>query len=406
MPSRSSVNERRVVLAEYFMVEDRTLLFIVRADLDEPHVEEVMTPPAALREFVALNFGTTEDGGSAVRKLDVDAFQRHLAPFVEKIVDWAAEGDIVWLVPHDVLHYVPLHVVRVGGQYLIERNPVCYTPSASVMKYCHQNRRDRRERALVLGDSRNDLGYAREEARLVAELFGTTAYLGEEATKAVVTTALSERREQIDVLHFACHGEFDQTQALRSRILLAPVRGPDADATQSDTDSTEADLTAEEIFGLEMRADLVTLSACETGVNDRKPGDELIGLTRALIYAGTPSVIVSLWQVDDLASQVLMERFYQELRAGRMKADALQQAQVDTMRMTAGEVLAYFQEKLDRVRDANDPQRLVELGEYVRTVKRRIFAAEADDPSQHGLDWRFFRRPYDWAPFVLVGDWK
>ena len=73
-------------------------------------------------------------------------------------------------------------------------------------------------------------------------------------------------------------------------------------------------LTAEEIFGLKMEVDLVTFSACETGVNEYRPGNELIGLTRALIYAGTPSVVVSLWAVDDLSTGLLMQHFYQQLK--------------------------------------------------------------------------------------------
>jgi hypothetical protein len=91
------VGARQVVLAEYFMVEDRTLLFIVRKDLTQPHVEEILTPPQDLRDFVAANFGTTHDGKPKVRALPVDEFQTLFAPFVEKIADWAAEGDIVTL---------------------------------------------------------------------------------------------------------------------------------------------------------------------------------------------------------------------------------------------------------------------------------------------------------------------
>src|SRR5262249_26891146 len=141
-------------------------------------------------------------------------------------------------------------------------------------------------------------------------------------------------KDDFDVLHFACHGYFHPHQALRSGIMLAP--GYHSVPTQDDTEElrlTEGDgdawnLTAEEIFRLELRADLVTLSACESGVNERRPGDELIGLTRAFIYAGTPSVLVSLWTVDELSTSILMREFYQQLlRSETTKVEALQRAQ-------------------------------------------------------------------------------
>jgi CHAT domain-containing protein len=82
----------------------------------------------------------------------------------------------------------------------------------------------------------------------------------------------------LDVLHFACHGYFNSANALKSHIALAPENGDDR-------------LTAEEILQLHMQAELVTVSTCESGVSQHHPGDELMGLTRALMYAGTPSVV-------------------------------------------------------------------------------------------------------------------
>jgi CHAT domain-containing protein len=388
---------KRVVLAEYFTTEELTLLFIVRADFEEPQVEEIKTPLNEMREFVTANFGVTE-GGSRVRDLDLDEWQVRFGPFIEPILPWTDEGDIVWLVPHDVLHYLPLHALKVEGRYLIERNPVCYTPSASVMKYCHAKRKGRREKALVLGDSRNDLLHAREEAVAVAELFNTTPYLDGQATKSLVKEKLEKEREELDILHLACHGYFDPYQALKSGIMLAAEQNGDGAEGE---DERRWNLTAEEIFGLEMRADLVTLSACESGVNERRPGDELIGLTRALIYAGTPSVMVSLWRVSSLSTQILMMRFYTVLKQGVMKAEALQQAQTALMRMTYAQVRGYVQDR-GRVIEASHPDDAEAL---MRDLS--LLALEVDRPVDAEDDtWQPFVHPYHWAPFVLVGDWK
>ncbi len=119
----------------------------------------------------------------------------------------------------------------------------------------------------------------------------------------------------------------------------------------------ERDLSAEEILGLELQAELVTLSACESGLSERHPGDELIGLPRSFIYAGASSVVVSLWRVADESTGVLMKRFYQDLlsdyASSPTKAEALRSAQ-----------------------------------RYVMSL---------GGPLQH---------PYHWAPFILVGSWE
>lgn len=393
-PKQDIMAKQQVILAEYFTTEDLTLLFFVRADFAQPVVVEIPVSLDELRQYVVAHFGTTL-GGRKMRELDEGEFQERCAPFIAPILSQAAEGDILWLVPHDVLHYVPLHAVRVEDRYLAQRNPICYSPSASVMQHCHAKRKAvRGGSALVLADSRPDqpLPFAREEARRVAQLLGCEPLLGSNATRSrVIETLVDEAgREAVDVLHIACHGYFDANEALKSGLLLAP-------------DNNGSTLTAEETFGLRMKAELVTLSACESGVNERRPGDELIGLTRALIYAGTPSVLVSLWRVDDLATALLMERFYRAWREGIGKAQALQAAQCWLMDLTRAAALAI-------VKAARDAA----LAEYRRAgsadmrtrqwwatlAARSTEIEEAYRPDDHP-----FAHPYYWAPFVLVGDW-
>ncbi len=388
------MTDRRVILAEYFTTEDLTLLFIVRADFAAPVVVEIPVARDELRRYVAAHFGATA-GGNRVRELDEEEFQARCGPFIAPLLPWTAEGDILWLVPHDVLHYLPLHALRADGPYLAERNPVCYTPSASVMPYCHAKRKPvRGGRSLVLGDSRPDLPlpFAREEARRVAHLLGCEPLLGPAARKAQVLATLADEagRQAVDVLHIACHGTFDPAEALKSGLLLAP-------------DGDGGLLTAEEIFGIQMRAELVTLSACESGVNERRPGDELIGLTRALIYAGTPSVLVSLWRVDDLATSLLMEQFYRAWRGGMGKAQALQAAQCWLMRLPRDEALTALRAARDQALAAYRQAG----GEDLRA--RQWWAALAARCSELEEEYRPgdcpFAHPYYWAPFVLVGDW-
>jgi CHAT domain-containing protein len=86
-----------------------------------------------------------------------------------------------------------------------------------------------------------------------------------------------------------------------------------------------------EVYGLELDSDLVVLSACELGLGKREKGEGVIGLTRAFMYAGTPSVVVSLWKVADQATMMLMEKFYSNMDKGMGKDQALQKAQLDLM---------------------------------------------------------------------------
>ena len=429
---------KHTVLVEYFCTDDVTLVFGVRAEWDEPKVVEINMPLADIRRETAKYFGDERDAeghilqraSTKIRALDESGWQTRFDPFIAPIREWADEGDIVWLVPHDVLHYQPLHALKLEGRYFIERNPIVYSPSASVMKYCQLKRKGRREHALVLGDSRADLPHAREEAHAVATMFGTMPFLRESATKQLVKEKLAAARDDIDVLHFACHGFFDQIQPLRSGIRLAP------------NGDGNSDLTAEEIFSLEMHAELVVLSSCDSGVNDRKPGDELIGLTRALIYAGTPTVMVSLWSVDDLSTRLMMQTFYDQWLAPRepvvTKAEALQKAQLAVMQISAQEALTRVEQFknvqgediegrraiLDwdaaRIHSmAGNFDRAIALGKDVRArmvpwgdvsvIDADIggwelvseFVSEKPDYTRP-----IYAKPYYWAPFVLVGDWK
>jgi CHAT domain-containing protein len=451
----------RVVLAEYFTTDESIYLFIVRNDFEEPEVFEISLNPEEVRRFIFTNFHAEQraredppiNARERIQELDEDAFHTLFAPLVEPLIaasprgdQVSSKGDIIWFVPHGVLHYLPMHALRVEGSYLIDRNPVCYAPSASVMKFCHKKRRGRREKALILADSRNDLVHARGEAMIVGEMFGATPYLNALASKSLFLEKIEGERDSLDVLHFSCHGYFDNTDALKSGIMLAPEGGSNA------VDSKEWNLTAEEIFRLELKADLVTLSACESGINEQKPGDELIGLTRALIFAGTPSVIVSMWAVDDLSTSLLVQRFYQNLRPASPpettlnKAEALREAQQFVKGMTARQVVDYVRQQLTAPRQSHDaalqarlqidmanaqvvagdlkaaitsyqdiqtqgdglsPELSAQLSQQVsETLSLLQFRSEEMDSPMINYDEQPFAHSYYWAPFILVGDWR
>jgi len=136
---------------------------------------------------------------------------------------------------------------------------------------------------------------------------------GDAASEAAVKKKSGTAR----ILHFATHGLVSETAPLTSSLVLAPGQGEDGL------------LRVDEVLWMNLRPDLVVLSGCSTGAG-KLSGDGILGLTRAFLFAGTPSLIVTQWDVADDPTMVLMDRFYAELRKGADKARALRRAQLAT----------------------------------------------------------------------------
>jgi CHAT domain-containing protein len=224
------------------------------------------------------------------------------------------KGTRVVVVPHDVLHYLPFGALRSKtGRWLVEDYTLSTLPSASVLKFL-EGKRTASGGGGVLAVGNPDLGsalnlrYAEREARVVGDHYaGASVLLRQEATETRAKALADSAR----LLHFATHGELNERDPLASGLLLTPGGGNDGR------------LEVREIFGLDLKAQLVVLSACETGLGQLSTGDELVGLQRAFLYAGSPAVVTTLWKVDDRASFALMREFYDRLP----KADAGQALQ-------------------------------------------------------------------------------
>jgi hypothetical protein len=206
------------------------------------------------------------------------------------------------------------------NRYLIDDYALTILPSASSLPFIQANAGHRLDNPLILGNPDGSLQYAEREGQAIAQLYGANVVLGHAATEQVVR----ERAGQAGIVHLAAHGQFNINEPLASSIALAP---------EGDNDGR---LEVREVYELKLAAtSLVVLSACETQINELNQhnivtaGDEVVGMTRALFFAGTPSVIATLWSVNDAASALLMQRFYAHLRDGADKAEALRLAQQD-----------------------------------------------------------------------------
>jgi len=164
---------------------------------------------------------------------------------------------------------------------------------------------------------------AETEARAIAPLLRTEALVGEAATETAVRSRLSDAR----IIHLATHGLLDEHQALQSAIALTP----EAAARPGIDSPDDGLLTASEIMDLRLSAELVVLSACDTG-RGRLTGDGVIGLARSFMGAGVPSIVVSLWAIPDAPTARLMTEFYRQLDQGQSKAQALRQAMLATQK--------------------------------------------------------------------------
>jgi CHAT domain-containing protein len=217
------------------------------------------------------------------------------------------------IVPHRALHYVPFQALYDGVTYLIERREVCYTPSAVVLRHCllRPHRRPL-QRALLLGVEDEQTPLVRAEIESLTPLFSeAVVLLNERATLG----AVEENAPRADVLHLACHGQFRPDNPLFSSLRLSGGW-----------------LTVRDAYNLELNCELVVLSACETGMSAVAPGDELIGLARGFFSAGAPTLLLSLWTVDDAATAALMTDFYTRLQTGLAPAAALREAECRLLR--------------------------------------------------------------------------
>jgi CHAT domain-containing protein len=208
-------------------------------------------------------------------------------------------GERLVIVPHDVLHYVPFAALRTGGRWLVEDYTLATLPSASVLKFLGSKGQGAQRDVLAVGNP--DLGpalnlqYGEREARVVAAHYPeSTLLIRHDATERRV----KELAPDVAILHLATHGTLNETDPLSSALLLGAGQGEDGR------------LEVREVLGLELHARLVVLSACETGLGKLSTGDDLVGLQRAFMYAGTPAVVTTLWKVDDRASYELMREFY------------------------------------------------------------------------------------------------
>lgn len=349
-------------LLEHLALPPRILIFAVTRERVE--VREAALDPNEL---------PSPDDPYAVHKLLDPAMLAYLHEcLVEPVAGLLAGRRVLLLVPHGPLHHVPFGALEDpdGRPLLADDGPAIATaPSATVLL------RNALGRPAAPGGGLAAFGYnhageraltyAEAEAELAARLLGGRAWTGPRPKSEGLFAEAATAR----LLHIACHADYDPVDPLATVLHLGA-----GDALSARTI----------IERLQLHCDLVTLSACTSGLSKVASGDELLGLPRALLYAGAPAVICTLWEADDRVALLVSYHLYRELLAGAGAAEALRAAVSAVRALPAREVLTLLGRLAEQWPESFGHLPLPEI-----------------DPGH--LELPLYAPPYYWAPFMLVG---
>lgn len=222
------------------------------------------------------------------------------------------KGKDVIFVPVGPLNYVPFHALFDGNKYLVESHEVRYAPSSSIWYLLSQKPERISKNALLIGFADDQIPMADEEIRSLGKIIKNSTSL--RGTKASFASYIRSA-PAFDILHLACHGQFRPENPMFSSLHLS-----------------DGWVTVNDICQQRLKARLVTLSACDTGVNHVYAGEELLGLARGFLSAGAEGLIVSLWKVNDNISREFMCDFYENLQNSQSIGASLRSAQIKLIR--------------------------------------------------------------------------
>jgi CHAT domain-containing protein len=335
---RTIAREQNATLVEYSQINAETLyIWVVKPNGDITFRTSRLDAQQPIRRLITRNRGiklksanvTAVNPTVPTEKVDHyrSLYDQLIAPIAQDLP--TKPDDRVIFLPQGELFLVPFPALKnAQGKFLIEQHTISTAPSIQTLQLTHAKAKHATHSgsALVVGNPtmplfENEqlmaLPGAEAEAIAISQILNTQPLLGNQATK----TAVLAQMRRAPIIHLATHG------------LLTTLKGdiPGAIALAPSAQDNGL-LSASELFDLSLSADLAVLSACDTGRGEIT-GDGVVGLSRSLIAAGVPSVVVSLWAVDDASTSALMSHFYQNLNRSPNKAQALREAMLATMKV-------------------------------------------------------------------------
>ncbi|MCO6512748.1 MAG: CHAT domain-containing protein, partial [Aridibacter famidurans] len=304
----------KTTLVEFFEAHGTFSAFTVTSEgigftAEVATVEDV----TAALEGLQFQFGAMRYGADKLASFAKQIRRRtdsHLKSLHEMLIEPLSEAvddrDLV-IVPTGSLNYVPFGALFDGSVYEAQKRVISYSPGAAVWREVQRAGERPISDALFIGFADEHIPNVANEIDAVAGMFdGAERLTGDSATFA----NYREYACECDLLHLACHGKFRPDNPMFSSLHLS-----------------DGFITVRDICAQELKAGLVTLSACETGLSSLYPGNEILGLARGFLSAGASNLVLSLWTVSDSATVDLMRGFYSNLVKGSSPSEALNATQ-------------------------------------------------------------------------------
>ena len=307
--------DKEIVLLDYYITGDRILVWIV--EQEGIKTKEISIKDINLNKKIeeAREAFTASEGDYDYQKICEELYRILFAPIKALIGDKTTIG----IIPHRSLFYLPFQALKGEEGFLVDQYNLFYVPSANVYSYCLAKNRENQESYLGFGNPSFEgkdlapLPLSAEEVKIVAPIFPfNDVFIDKEATE----TKFKEICSNFDIIHLSTHGLADDQRPLFSIICLAQ------------DEQNDGEVRAYEVFSLNLKANLVVLGACETGLGKLSEAEGLVGLVRSFLYAGTPTVIASLWSVYDRPTMEVFIKFFRYWKQeGMTKVEALNRAQ-------------------------------------------------------------------------------
>ncbi len=265
-------------------------------------------------QFGSLRYGNIQLGRFMDSlKARADECLKQLYDQLLRSIEPEITGNRLIIVPVGILNYVPFHALHSGGgggggRYVIERFETNYAPSAGVWSALQERPVRKIRNSLLVGYADERIPLVEDEIRKIQTILPDPATL---VGNAASFSNFLENASKFDLIHLACHGKFRAENPMFSSLHLA-----------------DGWVTVRDICSQRLRARLVTLSSCETGLSKVFAGDEILGLARGFLTAGADTLVVSLWTVNDAAAGHLMSDFYKNLQRGETIGASLRTAQM------------------------------------------------------------------------------
>lgn len=337
---------RNTALLEYFTGDSSIYAFIVTKDdlkvKQFPKTENFNTQLASMRDAITRpsmekkDFLAYANSSNQIYATFVDPLLEQLAGSVQELI----------VIPDGQLSYVPFQALVQHPlannfeearydtlSYLVKDYAINYAYSSTLL--LENNKQVSKEGielaafAPVFSEQqlfalrRSGLGalpYSEQEVHNISAMLESQTFMNEGALAAVFRS----EAPNFNLLHLSTHAAVDDANPSQSKIYFH-----------------DDYITVNEVYNLPIQANLTVLSACETGIGEYKRGEGMLSLARAFMYAGCPSLVTSLWQVSDQTTSTLMVDFYQALKEGKHKSNALQTAQLNYLNQVSGSKAAH-----------------------------------------------------------------